>query len=83
MATVLLLAFLLGLFVWGIGHLYIGSTTRGVVFLSAGVILFILGFIVSVLTAGLGLILFIFIDFVVYLIQGFDAHIQAKKLGIT
>lgn len=83
MTTVLLLAFLLGLVIWGIGHLYIGSTTRGIVFLCSSVILNIIGFVVGVATFGVGFIFILIIGLAGYLFQGFDARSQAKQLGIT
>ena len=83
MTTVLLLAFLLGLLIWGIGHLYIGSTGRGIIFLCAGIGLGVVSFILGLVSFGVALLITLLPSIVIYLLQGFDAYNQAKKLGIT
>ena len=83
MTTVHLLSFLLGLLIFGIGNIYIGRTTRGILFLCAGIGLSVFSFILGLFSAGLSLFLTIPPWLAIYLWQGFDAHNQAKKLGIT
>jgi len=69
--TTLILTIILGIFGFGgIGHIYLGNITRGIVILIVGIILLV----VSVVTFGIGLI--ILIPFAIWVI--FDARKQCR-----
>ena len=69
--TTLILTIVLGIFGFGgIGHIYLGNITRGIVILIVGIILLV----VSVVTFGIGLI--ILIPFAIWVI--FDARKQCR-----
>jgi len=69
--TTLILTIILGIFGFGgIGHIYLGNITRGIVILIVGIILLV----VSALTLGIGLI--VLIPFAIWVV--FDARKQCK-----
>ena len=69
--TTLILTIILGIFGFGgIGHIYLGNITRGIVILIVGIILLV----VSALTLGIGLI--ILIPFAIWVV--FDARKQCR-----
>ena len=69
--TTLILTIVLGIFGFGgIGHIYLGNITRGIVILIVGIILLA----VSVVTFGIGLI--VLIPFAIWVV--FDARKQCK-----
>jgi TM2 domain-containing membrane protein YozV len=70
----LLLGLILGLFgLWGIGHIYIGQTLKGLILLVVGVVL---GFLL--LFSGLFIFIFL-IGLVIWLWQAFDAYRAAEE----
>jgi len=69
--TTLILTIILGIFGFGgIGHIYLGNITRGIVILIVGIILLL----VAVFTFGIGLI--VLIPFAIWVV--FDARKQCK-----
>jgi TM2 domain-containing membrane protein YozV len=69
--TTLILTIVLGLFgLGGIGHIYLGNITRGIVILIVGIILLI----VSAVTFGIGLV--VLIPFAIWVV--YDARKQCK-----
>lgn len=69
--TTLILTIILGIFGFGgIGHIYLGNITRGIVILVVGIVLLL----VAIITFGIGLI--VLIPFAIWVV--FDARKQCK-----
>ena len=69
--TTLILTVILGIFgLGGIGHIYLGNITRGIVILIVGIVLLV----VSVVTIGIGLV--VLIPFAIWVV--FDSRKQCK-----
>lgn len=69
--TTLILTVILGIFgLGGIGHIYLGNITRGIVILIVGIILLV----IAIVTLGIGL--FILIPFAIWVV--FDARKQCR-----
>ncbi len=87
MATTLLLALLLGITgIWGIGHFYLGKAGAGVAFLVGGFVIsivsLILGLILGLLTFGIATVFFGLLWVAGYAFQAVDAYNCAKAMGV-
>jgi hypothetical protein len=83
MTIVLLLALLPGFFgFWGIGHFYIGKTTRGVVFLICGLFLDDISVVVIAISLGVATPIIVWFPLIGWLVESWDAYKRAKAMGI-
>lgn len=82
----LIIGLIVGLFLWGIGQMYVGKIMRGIIFLIVGLILipalFGIAFMGVVATGGTGWILIPIISivyFILWIYQAFDAYKLAQE----
>lgn len=76
-----IVAGVVSLLIAGVGHIVInGQTKRGAIWLAAGFGSVVLITILSVVTLGLGSILFLFTP-LIWIGSGIDAYLQAEKIN--
>lgn len=83
MSMVLLLAILPGIFgIWGLGHFYIGQNGRGTTYLIIGLVVNLVGFLITIATMLMGAFLWFVAVWVGCALLAINAYSMARRMGV-